>query len=243
MFQNKKIFNLKNYFVSMSVESPIFPLIHQYTRSIYQQFPLSLLPQVSIYGDVILVSALCCEIIYLASDWVFKNNSYYKKLDQWQKTNCSLHFVSFVVTTWIPILLFPTRNAEEFIKDRLFGTSHFNCIINAIACGYFLWDIFTSIYFAKYQGSLFIIHGFASFIPILISFQPFAQGYGPYILAFEGSTPFVNIHWFCDKLGLTGSTFQAINGLLLMISFFFFRIWMGTYALVTAVSTYFTVNI
>ena len=37
----------------------------------------------------------------------------------------------------------------------------------------------------------------------------------------------MNIHWFCDKLKLTGSTFQAINGVFLVSSFFGCRLVWG----------------
>lgn len=46
---------------------------------------------------------------------------------------------------------------------------------------------------------------------------------------YELSTPFLNIHWFCDKLGLTGSKLQLYNGFALLFTFFFCRIVWGTY--------------
>jgi hypothetical protein len=46
---------------------------------------------------------------------------------------------------------------------------------------------------------------------------------------YELSTPFLNIHWFCDKLNLTGSKLQLYNGIALLVSFFSCRIVWGTY--------------
>lgn len=47
---------------------------------------------------------------------------------------------------------------------------------------------------------------------------------------YELSSPFLNIHWFCDKLDLTGSNIQAINGAFLVSTFFCCRLIWGTYS-------------
>jgi hypothetical protein len=47
---------------------------------------------------------------------------------------------------------------------------------------------------------------------------------------YELSTPFLNIHWFCDKLGMTGSNLQLYNGIALLVTFFGCRIVWGTYS-------------
>jgi hypothetical protein len=53
---------------------------------------------------------------------------------------------------------------------------------------------------------------------------------------YELSTPFLNIHWFCDKLNLTGSKLQLYNGIALLVSFFSCRIVWGTYQSVSIYS-------
>jgi hypothetical protein len=40
---------------------------------------------------------------------------------------------------------------------------------------------------------------------------------------------FLNIHWFLDKLSLSGTRAQWINGIILLASFFFLRIILGSY--------------
>ncbi len=45
----------------------------------------------------------------------------------------------------------------------------------------------------------------------------------------ELSTPFVNIHWFLNKSGKAGSTFQIINGVLLTVIFACCRLVWGSY--------------
>ena len=51
--------------------------------------------------------------------------------------------------------------------------------------------------------------------------------YAPTFLLYELSSPFLNIHWFCDKLDLTGSIYQAVNGALLTSTFFGCRLVWG----------------
>lgn len=53
--------------------------------------------------------------------------------------------------------------------------------------------------------------------------------YGPIFILYELSSPFLNFHWFLDKLKLTGSTYQAINGAVLTSTFFFCRIVWGAW--------------
>lgn len=66
--------------------------------------------------------------------------------------------------------------------------------------------------------------------------RPFVNFYAPIFVLYELSSPFLNIHWACDKLGLTGSIYQLINGIVLVIVFFGARLCFGTYQtyLVTA---------
>jgi len=45
----------------------------------------------------------------------------------------------------------------------------------------------------------------------------------------ELSSPFLNIHWFCDKLDLTGSTYQLVNGIFLITTFISARLIWGSW--------------
>jgi hypothetical protein len=53
--------------------------------------------------------------------------------------------------------------------------------------------------------------------------------YAPTFILYELSSPFLNIHWFCDKLNRTGSTLQFVNGIILLVTFFSCRLCWGTY--------------
>ena len=59
--------------------------------------------------------------------------------------------------------------------------------------------------------------------------RPFANYYGLNFILYELSTPMLNVHWFLDKLNMTGSTLQLVNGILLMAVFFGCRCVWGTY--------------
>ena len=48
-------------------------------------------------------------------------------------------------------------------------------------------------------------------------------------ILYELSSPFLNFHWFFDKLDLTGSRRQLFNGIFLLSTFFGCRLCWGTY--------------
>lgn len=53
--------------------------------------------------------------------------------------------------------------------------------------------------------------------------------YGCVFILWELSTPFLNIHWFFDKVNMTGSKAQLYNGILLLFTFFSARLIYGTF--------------
>ncbi|KAI9857492.1 MAG: hypothetical protein M1813_008242 [Trichoglossum hirsutum] len=59
--------------------------------------------------------------------------------------------------------------------------------------------------------------------------RPFVHYYGPTFILYELSSPFLNFHWFFDKLHMTGSKAQLYNGLMLLATFFSCRLVWGTY--------------
>ncbi|KAJ4290805.1 hypothetical protein N0V90_010000 [Kalmusia sp. IMI 367209] len=70
----------------------------------------------------------------------------------------------------------------------------------------------------------------ASICLLLTNWRPFLNLYSPYFVMYQLSNPFLQIHWFCDTLGWTGSSFQVYNGIVLLVVFFTTRIGGGTYA-------------
>lgn len=59
--------------------------------------------------------------------------------------------------------------------------------------------------------------------------KPFANYYGPNFMLYELSTPFLNNHWFFDKLNMTGSKMQLVNGIALLTTFALSRLVWGTW--------------
>jgi hypothetical protein len=59
--------------------------------------------------------------------------------------------------------------------------------------------------------------------------RPFVNYYGPTFILYELSSPFLNIHWICDKLNMTGSKIQFYNGIVLLFTFFGCRLCWGSY--------------
>jgi len=53
--------------------------------------------------------------------------------------------------------------------------------------------------------------------------------YGLSFILYELSTPFLNIHWFFDKFGMTGTKAQLYNGIALLVSFAGSRLVWGSY--------------
>lgn len=51
--------------------------------------------------------------------------------------------------------------------------------------------------------------------------------YATVFILYELSTPFLNIHWFFDKLGMTGTKAQLYNGIVLLFTFFTARLVWG----------------
>ncbi|PKI83193.1 hypothetical protein MVES_002932 [Malassezia vespertilionis] len=140
------------------------------------------------------------------------------------KVQWDIHFVSLVHSSFIaPIGLYnffyPDKNLDPF-----FGYTYQIGQMYAIAMGYFIWDIMISV---RYEGLPFILHGLLSFIALALAFRPLLMVYGAVFVIWEASTPFLNIHWFLDKMGKTGTKAQFVNSLFLLASYMASRMVLG----------------
>lgn len=124
--------------------------------------------------------------------------------------------------------------------------------------GYFLWDLQISSQYLSISGVSALVHAIGALAVTCIGFvgtltasrpcfsrltpkqRPFGNYYGLSFVLYELSTPFLNIHWFCDKLDLTGSKIQFYNGIALLATFFGCRIVWGTYQSVLIYSDIYT---
>ncbi|KAG0316839.1 hypothetical protein BGZ99_006642 [Dissophora globulifera] len=183
------------------------------------------------HWTTLLGSTVACTFIMQLSQ-VFSPRFFpktYPKLSTTRKMNWDVHVVSTVHSILVVLLAAPALQNETLLKDKVFGYEYSCAQVFAVACGYFLWDTFFSILHIKEFGVGFVFHGICSFTVYIFSFRPFLQYYGNVFLMYEMSTPFLNAHWFMDKMGMTGSLLQLINGIILLTVFFFARIVFGFY--------------
>ncbi|KXS16234.1 hypothetical protein M427DRAFT_97922, partial [Gonapodya prolifera JEL478] len=70
-------------------------------------------------------------------------------------------------------------------------------------------------------GSL--LHAVSALLVFLFGMKPFLMAFVPYVLIWEASTIFLNINYWLDKTGNSGTTLQAINETFLLALFFLTR--------------------
>ncbi|KAJ1903607.1 hypothetical protein IWQ60_012559, partial [Tieghemiomyces parasiticus] len=145
-------------------------------------------------------------------------------LTGFQKINWHIHSVSFVHSVLSLYLNYQLINDPTLTHDPIRGFSTRFGDVTAVSAGYFLWDAYVCIKYIRQTGPGFAIHGVIAFIACILSYAPFIAMYGPMFMMVELSTPFLNIHWFMDKIGLTGSLAQLVNGVILLGTFFYARI-------------------
>ncbi|KAI5955812.1 hypothetical protein KGF54_001314 [Candida jiufengensis] len=156
------------------------------------------------------------------------------------KINFDVHITS-MVQCFISIgLLIPHFNNPHFQNrlndpiNSLLGSTPFGTLLASLTAGYFIWDLFICLKYYKLFGIGFLLHAIAALYAMGCAFIPYCQPWGAAFLSFELSTPFVNLNWFASHLpvGTFSDKFIIINGLLLMIVFFFVRIIWGIYAVI-----------
>ena len=136
--------------------------------------------------------------------------------------------------------------------ERVYGYTGGCGLIQGLATGYFVWDLIVSTRHLKTFGPGIWAHALAALTVFSFGFvspgcalkaesrrppmsngtfyqRPFLNFYGPTFILYELSSPFLNVHWFCDKLNRTGSRLQWYNGMILLSSFFACRLLWGTY--------------
>ncbi|KAI9673376.1 MAG: hypothetical protein M1817_002838 [Caeruleum heppii] len=154
------------------------------------------------------------------------------------KLNWDVHVVSLVQSLFISslaayLLLYDEerRDMSEVYgwRGRVWGYSGAVGMTQACAAGYFLWDLWVSARHIQILGASSLMHAIGALLVTCLGFRPFVNYYGLVFILYELSTPFLNFHWFFDKLHLTGSRIQLYNGILLLTSFALARLVWGTY--------------
>ncbi|KAF2091449.1 TRAM, LAG1 and CLN8 domain-containing protein [Saccharata proteae CBS 121410] len=160
--------------------------------------------------------------------------SIYTKLNRRTRLNWDVHVVSLVQSLLINVVALWISAVDEERsgmdwRQRVWGYTGAGGLVQALACGYFVWDLWISVRYVKVFGLGLLAHAVSALAVFSLGFRPFVNFYGPTFILYELSSPFLNIHWFCDKLNLTGSSLQLYNGILLLFSFFAARLCWGTY--------------
>ncbi|KAI0165954.1 TLC domain-containing protein [Xylariaceae sp. FL1272] len=158
----------------------------------------------------------------------------YAALSKSKRLNWDVHVVSFVQSTTINALALwvmytDNERAHMDAQERLWGYTGGAAMIQALAAGYFLWDFFVTAANVHVFGLGMLAHAICALGVYSFGFRPFVNYYSTNFILWELSSPFLNIHWFFDKLGMTGSKAQLYNGLVLIATFFSCRLVWGTY--------------
>ncbi|KAL4401556.1 lipid homeostasis protein [Malassezia pachydermatis] len=153
------------------------------------------------------------------------------------RTQWDIHVVSFTHSMVVaPLALYFWLGIDES-TDRLWGYDYTLGQMYALSLGYFVWDVIVSL---RYEGFAFVLHGVLGLVACILVYKPLFMFDGLGILIWELSTPFLNIHWFLDKLHLTGSRIQFVNALLLLLTYVGVRLLLGvymSYSLITLIWT------
>lgn len=158
----------------------------------------------------------------------------YAALSRERKINWDVHVVSLVQSVIINILALWILHVDQerknmSLEERIWGYTGAAGMVQALAAGYFLWDLLISLIHIRIFGIGIFAHAVSALVVFSFGFRPFVNYYGCTFILYELSSPFLNFHWFFDKLGMTGSRAQLYNGILLVITFFFCRLVWGTY--------------
>lgn len=159
---------------------------------------------------------------------------HYPRHHRAKKANWDTHVVSLVqsliingVALWV--MFADEERSSMDHEQRVWGYTGGCGIVQALAAGYFLWDVGITLLNLDTFGLGLLAHGVAALSVYILGFRPFINFYSPTFILYELSTPFLNIHWFCDKLNLTGSKLQLYNGISLLVTFFLCRLVWGTW--------------
>ncbi|KAK2814487.1 hypothetical protein FQN49_008173 [Arthroderma sp. PD_2] len=113
--------------------------------------------------------------------------------------------------------------------ERVYGYSGACGLIQAMATGYFLWDLIISVRHVRVFGVGMLFHAVSAVLVFSLGYRPFVNYYAPSFILYELSTPFLNFHWFFDKLNMTGCRAQWYNGMALLSVFFSCRLIWGSW--------------
>ncbi|KAK4178630.1 TLC domain-containing protein [Triangularia setosa] len=159
---------------------------------------------------------------------------YYPKNNRAKKANWDAHVVSLAQSVLINglalwTMYYDEERANSDWEQRVWGYTGASGMVQALAAGYFVWDLGITLLNLDIFGLGLLAHAVSALAVYTFGFRPYLNYYSSIFILYELSTPFLNIHWFFDKLNMTGSKPQLYNGIALLVVFFCCRLVWGTY--------------
>ncbi|KAL1306059.1 hypothetical protein AAFC00_004185 [Neodothiora populina] len=157
----------------------------------------------------------------------------YAAFNKRTRINWDVHTVSLtqslIVNSVALYLIFYDEERKNMNwAGRIWGYDGASGMLQGLAGGYFIWDLIITIRWLDIFGVGMLMHAISAVTVFSLGFRPFLNYYGPVFVLYELSSPALNMHWFMDKLQLTGSIYQLINGIILISTFFFCRLVWGS---------------
>ncbi|KAF2197213.1 DUF887-domain-containing protein [Delitschia confertaspora ATCC 74209] len=158
----------------------------------------------------------------------------YNNFNKRTKLNWDVHVVSLLQSSLINCLALwvmwkDKERAEMDWQEKVWGYTGASGLIQGFAGGYFMWDLMITLQHLNIFGLGMLAHAVSALFVFSLGFRPFLNFYSSTFILYELSSPFLNIHWFCDKLNLTGTKIQLYNGIALLLTFFSCRLVWGSY--------------
>ncbi|EGO53391.1 hypothetical protein NEUTE1DRAFT_92636 [Neurospora tetrasperma FGSC 2508] len=195
------------------------------------------LPTLPLHVHEVIGAAALYTFVHVVVSPIVSNlffSKYYPKHSRSKKANWDTHVVSLVQSTLINVLALWVMYADKERaamdwEQRIWGYTGASGMIQALACGYFVWDLGITLLNFDIFGFGLLAHAVSALVVYSFGFRPFLNYYSTTFILYELSTPFLNIHWFFDKLNMTGSRAQLYNGIALLVTFFGCRLIWGTW--------------
>ncbi|PKY04186.1 DUF887 domain protein [Aspergillus campestris IBT 28561] len=159
---------------------------------------------------------------------------HYPSLNKRTKLNWDVHVVSLIQSISICVLalwvMFTDKERQSMTAgERVYGYTGGCALVGSMALGYFVYDLIISTMHLRMFGVGMLFHAISALWVFSFGFRPFVNYYCPIFILYELSSPFLNIHWFLDKINMTGSNLQWYNGMALLFTFFSCRLIWGTW--------------
>lgn len=194
------------------------------------------LPTLPLHVHEVIFAIVVYQLIFstfspIISTYLFPNT--YPQFNKRTRINWNVHVVSLVqslvISIWgLYLMVYDDERREMNWAGRIWGYTGASGLLQGLATGYFIWDLIVTAMHVDIFGYGMLAHATAATTVFTLGFRPFVNYYGPVFILYELSTPFNNVHWFLDKLHLTGSMYQWVNGIILIVTFFLCRlVWGG----------------